>query len=226
MFSFVSVAVCFLLSLLLCVFFCLCCCVFSFVSVAVCFLLSLLLCVFFCLCCCGFCMVSVAVCFVWSVLLCVLYGLCCCVFFWSLLLFVLFGLCCHVFCMVSLLLTCCVFCMVSVAVYFVWSPVILFGQIYLLLQEAFPIQKWPYFSQFCVFFPKYNEKSLHFFPKCNGTGSFPRTEVKTLVSVAVYFVWSLLPCILFGLCCCVFCLVSVAVCFVWSLLLCVLFGRC
>ena len=44
------------------------------------------------------------------------------------------------------------------------KTVTLFGQFYLLLRVAFPIQKWPYFSQFCVFFPKYNEKSLHLFP--------------------------------------------------------------
>ena len=43
-----------------------------------------------------------------------------------------------------------------------YTSVILFGQIYLLLQEAFQIQKSPYYSQFCVIFPKYNEKSLVF----------------------------------------------------------------
>ena len=42
--------------------------------------------------------------------------------------------------------------------------VILFDQFYLLLQVAFPIQKLPDFSQFCVYFPKYNEKSIYLFP--------------------------------------------------------------
>ena len=58
--------------------------------------------------------------------------------------------------------------------------VILFDQFYLLLQAPFPIQNWPYFPKFCIYSPKYNEKYLSF-PKCKGTGSFPKSEVKTLV---------------------------------------------
>ena len=42
--------------------------------------------------------------------------------------------------------------------------VILFDKFYLLLQVKFPIQKWPYFSQFWVYFPRYNEKSIYLFP--------------------------------------------------------------
>ena len=44
------------------------------------------------------------------------------------------------------------------------GAVILFDKSYLLLQVTFPIQKWPYFSQFCLYFPKYNEKSIYLFP--------------------------------------------------------------
>ena len=45
-----------------------------------------------------------------------------------------------------------------------YLSVILVDLFYLLLQVTFPIQKWPYFSQFCVYFPKYNEKSIYLFP--------------------------------------------------------------
>ena len=42
---------------------------------------------------------------------------------------------------------------------------ILFDQFYLLLlQVAFTIQNGLIFSQFCVYFPKYNEKSIYLFP--------------------------------------------------------------
>ena len=47
-------------------------------------------------------------------------------------------------------------------------------------QEVFPIQKWPYFSQFCIIFPKYSEKRLHIFQNVKVQVASPKTEIKTL----------------------------------------------
>ena len=43
-----------------------------------------------------------------------------------------------------------------------FSSVILSDQFYLLLQVAFPIQKWPYFSNFVYIFPNIMKKVFIF----------------------------------------------------------------
>ena len=59
-----------------------------------------------------------------------------------------------------------------VAYVFFHIPMISFEQFYLLLQVAFPIQKRPYFSQLCVYFPKYNEKNIYLFPNVKAQVAF------------------------------------------------------
>ena len=59
-------------------------------------------------------------------------------------------------------------------------PVILFGHFYRLIWESFPIQKWPLFSQFHVFWILIFPIFMIYFPKFEGKGSFPKSQIKSL----------------------------------------------